>query len=50
MSAPKTAKLGPHTTGKGCLYVKRLSDVDKPTLRKVIQTEFKTNDGKTITT
>ena len=41
------AKLGQHTTGKGCLYIKRLSDVDKATLRKLIQTEFKKNDGKT---
>jgi Domain of unknown function (DU1801) len=43
------AKLGPFTAGKGCLYVKQLSDVDKPTLRKLVQTEFKRNNGKTIT-
>ena len=42
------AKLGPHTTGKGCVYLKRLSDVDKPTLRKIVQTEFKRNNGKTL--
>jgi len=42
------AKLGPHTTGKGCVYLKRLSDVDKPTLRKIVQTEFKKNNGKTL--
>lgn len=42
------AKLGPHTTGKGCVYLKRLSDVDKPTLRKIIQAEFKKNNGKTL--
>lgn len=29
-------KLGPHTTGKSCLYVKRLSDLHLPTLRKLI--------------
>jgi hypothetical protein len=29
-------KLGPHTTGKSCLYVKRLSDLHRPTLRKLI--------------
>ena len=28
------AQLGKHTTGKGCLYIKRLSDVD----RKVLET------------
>jgi hypothetical protein len=26
------AKLGRHTTGKGCLYIKRLSDVDQKVL------------------
>jgi hypothetical protein len=30
------ADLGKHTTGKGCLYVKRLSDVDLTVLRKVV--------------
>ena len=30
------AKLGPHTTGKSCLYMKRLSDLHQPTLRKLI--------------
>jgi hypothetical protein len=30
------ADLGKHTTGKGCLYVKRLSDVDLAVLRKIV--------------
>ena len=30
------SKLGKHSTGKGCLYIKRLSDVDLPTLEKLI--------------
>jgi hypothetical protein len=30
------ADLGKHTTGKGCLYVKRLSDVDLAVLHKVV--------------
>lgn len=30
------AKLGPHSTGKSCLYIKRLSDVDLPTLTKIV--------------
>jgi len=29
-------KLGKHKTGKGCLYVKRLADVDENVLEKVI--------------
>jgi hypothetical protein len=29
--------LGKHTTWKGCLYIKRLSDVDLPTLKKLIE-------------
>src|SRR5688572_14179781 len=28
--------LGPHTTGKGCLYLKRLSDADPDVLEKLI--------------
>jgi hypothetical protein len=34
-------KLGKHTTGKGCLYVKRLSDVDPGVLKKLIATTLK---------
>jgi hypothetical protein len=30
------AKLGKHTTGKGCLYIKKLSDVDKTVLENLI--------------
>ena len=30
-------KLGKHSLGKSCLYFKRLSDVDLPTLKKVIK-------------
>lgn len=29
-------KLGKYTTGKGCLYIKRLADVDKKVLKKMI--------------
>jgi hypothetical protein len=31
------AKLGKHTTGKGCLYIKKLSDVDPKILEAMIQ-------------
>ena len=38
--APKQAqlleKLGKHKTGKGCLYVKKLADIDEKVLEKVI--------------
>lgn len=31
------AKLGPHSLGKGCLYVKRLSNIDMTVLRQLIE-------------
>jgi hypothetical protein len=34
-------KLGKHSVGKGCLYIKRLSDIDLPTLKKLIKTAAK---------
>ena len=30
------AQLGPHTTGKGCLYLKRLADIDEAVLRELV--------------
>jgi hypothetical protein len=30
-------QLGKHKTGKSCLYIKYLADVDLPTLKKLIQ-------------
>ncbi|MEQ1863399.1 MAG: DUF1801 domain-containing protein [Micropepsaceae bacterium] len=30
------AKLGKHSTGKSCLYIRRLSDIDLPTLTKIV--------------
>jgi len=35
------SKLGKHSVSKGCLYIKRLSDVDLPTLRKLIKASVK---------
>lgn len=35
------SKLGKHTTGKGCLYIKRLDDIDLPTLKALIEESFK---------
>ena len=31
------AELGPHTTGKGCLYLKRLDDADPAVLRQLVE-------------
>ena len=30
-------KLGPHKTGKGCLYIKRLDDINIDVLKKIIE-------------
>jgi hypothetical protein len=35
------AKLGKHSCGKGCLYIKRLEDVHLPTLKKLVITSVK---------
>lgn len=33
---PLLAKLGPHKTGKGCLYIRRLEEVDTKVLERII--------------
>lgn len=33
-------KLGPHTKGVGCLYIKRLADIDMKTLENLIRAAF----------
>lgn len=47
--ACQLAKLGKHSTGKGCLYIKRLSDVDlevlKGLLRAGLEESRKTTGG-----
>lgn len=35
------SKLGKHKTGKSCLYIKRLSDIHLPTLKKLIKASVK---------
>jgi len=35
-SAALLAKLGKHTTGKGCLYIKKLADVDREVLETLV--------------
>jgi hypothetical protein len=34
-------QLGKHSTGKSCLYIKRLSDIHVPTLKKLIKQSVK---------
>ena len=38
---PLLKKLGKHTTGKGCLYIKKLADVDKQVLQDLITNSYK---------
>jgi len=33
---PLLKKIGPHKNGKGCLYIKKLSDIKMPILKKLI--------------
>ena len=40
-------RLGRHTTGKGCLYVKRLTDVDPEVLRQLIEKAWADNHTPT---
>ena len=42
------ARLGPHTTGRSCLYIKRLSDVDIDVLRTLIKDGFEHLNGRTV--
>lgn len=42
------ARLGPHSTGRSCLYVKRLSDVDEQVLRSLVDGGFRSLNGKTV--
>ena len=40
------AKLGKHSCGKSCLYIRRLSDVHVPTLKKLVQVSVKERKKK----
>lgn len=35
-AADELAKLGKHTAGKGCLYLKKLADVDETVLERIV--------------
>ena len=36
-------QLGPHTTGKGCVYVKKLDDLDRDVLTELVQRSWSEN-------
>jgi Domain of unknown function (DU1801) len=38
-------RLGPHKTGKGCLYLKRLADVDLDVLRELVERSVRIHRG-----
>ncbi len=40
------SKLGKHTTSKGCLYIKRLSDIDIKVLKQLIAASLKHSKSK----
>lgn len=39
-------RLGPHTTGKGCVYLKRLDDVDREVLEELITRSWQANHAE----
>jgi len=43
--APALAKLGTYKTGKGCLYLKRLADVDADVLRELVDRSVRVHRG-----
>lgn len=48
---PLLKKLGPHTRGKACLYIKHLDDIHLPTLKKLIKkgyTDMKVKYKKSV--
>ncbi|MDI6100742.1 DUF1801 domain-containing protein [Actinoplanes sp. NEAU-A12] len=42
------ARLGPHSTGKSCLYLKRLADIDQVVLKDLVGKAFQHLDGRTV--
>jgi len=42
---PLLQELGPHSTGKGCLYVKRLADIDQQVLTQLITKAWSARPG-----
>lgn len=44
---PLFDQLGAHTTGKGCLYIKRLPDVDVAVLERLVAQAWQKGDDRT---
>jgi hypothetical protein len=42
-------RLGRFSTGKACLYVRRLTDVDTDVLRQLVSASFRHLNGRTVT-
>jgi hypothetical protein len=42
------SQLGKHSTGKACLYIRRLSDVDTAVLGRIVKSGFAQLDGATV--
>lgn len=42
------AKLGKHKTSKACLYIKRLSDIDRPTLEALVEKSARAMDPRRV--
>jgi hypothetical protein len=42
---PLLAELGPHTTGKSCLYLKRLDEIDLDVLERLITEAWRSIHG-----
>lgn len=42
---PLLDDLGPHSTGKGCLYVKRLDQVDQQVLEQLVRNAWRSADS-----
>ena len=47
-AAPLLEKLGKHKTGKACLYVKRMADVDAKVLRRLVDASVEAMASKRI--
>jgi hypothetical protein len=43
------SRLGTHSTGKSCLYVKRLADVDRAVLHDLVKASYARWNGRTVT-
>ena len=43
--ADQLARLGKHKTGKGCLYINKLSNIDEAVLEELISASFKRSKG-----